>query len=335
MSLPYLHSLYIYHDWFLKMASTTLQEILSCVDEDRHWTSVLMVVQSNGERLDVSSAARGRNSTYPAGATDQPEKGWPRTSCYRFPIKFHGIGMWGNLKEMLTFWNVFPGCKLYESQSCHTSRTSALQLGSWTLECTKHRVQAPMKVGTFVPDKMAQQGIAEQTLKRKKPKGTKAPGILSMHNKSVKKTLIAPEVNEAAAERVKNSRVGSSRSESNETKCKMRLNIFLSFDNYFYLSKTSSLKHNDHPYIPPEAISRGEKDLDMPEKDFMNILYEHRVSNNAIGKIMQTIKGKSFGNFIPKSIYRMNQKTENMLNLAEGITADMSDAQKTLKKLEV
>jgi len=317
------------------MASSTLQEILSCVDEDRHWTSIFMVVQNNGERIDVSCAAQGRKSTYPVGATEQPLKGWPRNSCYRFPTKFHGISMWGNLKEMLTFWNVCPGCKLVESQSSHKSRISTLQHGSWTLECNKHRVQAPLKVGTFLPDKMAQQGIAVQTLKRKKPKGTKAPGILSMHTKSVKKTLIAPEVNVAAAERPKNCRAGSSRSESNNTKCNMRLNIFLSYDNYFYLSQSSSLKHNDHPYIPPEAIARGEKDLDLAEKEFMNIMYEHRVSNNAIGKIMQTIKGKEFGNFIPKSIYRMNQKTENMLNLAEGITADMSDAQKTLKKLEV
>ena len=63
---------------------------------------------------------------------------------------------------------------------------------------------------------------------------------------------------------------------------------------------------------------------------------EYCVSNNAmIGKIMQSTKGKKFGNFIPKSIYRANVKTENMLNLAQGITADMSDAQKTLKRLDL
>jgi len=96
------------------MASATLQEILSCVDEDRHWTSILMVVQNNGERIDFSCAAQGHKSTHTVGATDQPMKGWPRKSCYRFPTKFHGIHMWGNLKKMLTFWNVCPGCKLAE-----------------------------------------------------------------------------------------------------------------------------------------------------------------------------------------------------------------------------
>ena len=108
MSLPYSHSLSIHHNRFLKMASTTLQVILSCVDKDRHWTSVLMIVQNNGERIDVSCAAQGRKSTHPVGATDQPMKGWPRNSCYRFPTKFHGIDMWGNLKKCLHFGTFVP-----------------------------------------------------------------------------------------------------------------------------------------------------------------------------------------------------------------------------------
>ena len=88
-----------------------------------------------------------------------------------------------------------------------------------------------------------------------------------MRIKSVTKTLIAPEVNKAAKKRPKNSSAGSSCSELNDAKCKMHLNISLSTNNYFYLAQASSLEYNDHPYIPPEAISRGEKDLDPAEKN--------------------------------------------------------------------
>ena len=134
--------------------ASTLQEILSCVNEDRHWISTLEVVQSDGETIVFFCATQGVKSSYPVGAVDQPTKGWPRNSCYRFLIMFHGNNMWGDLKEMLTFWNVCPGCKLIESQHSHKSRTTMLELGSRTLECTKHHVQAPLKVGTFLPNKM-------------------------------------------------------------------------------------------------------------------------------------------------------------------------------------
>ena len=181
---------------------------------------------------------------------------------------------------------------------------------------------------------MSQKEITEQSLKGRKVKNSKQPGILSMHSNSVKNQLKQRVPNETNAPS-KNRRVVYNRAESSDEKCLIHLNIFLAPDSYFYLATSSCLIHQGHSYIPPDAISRGENDLDDNDKSFVEMMYEHRVRNSTIGNILQSMNGKESGQFIQKAIYYMNKKTEDMLNIAEGITADMTDAQKTLKKLEL
>ena len=49
---------------------------------------------------------------------------------------------------------------------------------------------------------------------------------------------------------------------------------------------------------------------------------------------MTSLKGKENDQFLPKTIYNMNKKSEKMLDLAMGITSNISDAERTLLKLE-
>jgi hypothetical protein len=109
----------------------------------------------------------------------------------------------------------------------------------------------------------------------------------------------------------------------------------MDYNGFYYLSSKSSLHHEYHTYIPPEAISRSTADLDDQEQDFMNTLVNLHASHKLITQVFENLKGASFGTFLPKSIYYMNQKSEQILDLAQGISSDMSDAQKTLKKLDL
>ena len=54
-----------------------------------------------------------------------------------------------------------------------------------------------------------------------------------------------------------------------------------------------------------------------------------------IGKIMEHIKGPGFGSFVPKTIYNTNQKSAKMLEIAQGLCDNMTDAEKSLALLEV
>jgi hypothetical protein len=49
---------------------------------------------------------------------------------------------------------------------------------------------------------------------------------------------------------------------------------------------------------------------------------------------MSHLKGSEFGTIKPKRVYDINQKTQELLNLALGLLPDCSDAVKTITKLE-
>jgi hypothetical protein len=49
---------------------------------------------------------------------------------------------------------------------------------------------------------------------------------------------------------------------------------------------------------------------------------------------MQGLKGTEAGTYLPKRMYNMNQKTEQLQDLALGLIPGSSDAKKTIAKLE-
>ena len=49
---------------------------------------------------------------------------------------------------------------------------------------------------------------------------------------------------------------------------------------------------------------------------------------------MQSLKGPEAGTYLPKRMYNMNQKTEQLQDLALGLIPGCSDAKKTIAKLE-
>ena len=54
-----------------------------------------------------------------------------------------------------------------------------------------------------------------------------------------------------------------------------------------------------------------------------------------LSRVFEQLKGKNVGEFTPTTIYSVHVKTQKTLDLAQGITSDMSDIEVTLKKLEI
>jgi len=119
-----------------------------------------------------------------------------------------------------------------------------------------------------------------------------------------------------------------------ECKCSMQIKIFCGANNLFYLSKNSSLNHCHHPPLKSKAILCGQSNMETGDIDILTLLFSVNVSPSQISQIMEQLKGPEAGTFMPKRVYDMNKKTEELHDFAYGLLPDSNDAEKTLSKLQ-
>jgi hypothetical protein len=68
--------------------------------------------------------------------------------------------------------------------------------------------------------------------------------------------------------------------------------------------------------------------------DILTLLFSLNVTPTQISQIMEQLKRPDAGTFMPKHVYNMNKKTEELHGFAYGLLPDSNDAEKTLSKLE-
>jgi hypothetical protein len=119
-----------------------------------------------------------------------------------------------------------------------------------------------------------------------------------------------------------------------ECKCSMQIKIFCGANNLFYLSKNSSLNHCHHPPLKSKAILLGQSNMESGDIDIFMLLFSVNVSPSRIPQIMEQLKGPEAGTFMPKHIYDMNKKTEELHDFAYRLLPDSNDAEKTCSKLQ-
>lgn len=129
-------------------------------------------------------------------------------------------------------------------------------------------------------------------------------------------------------------KTSSSRAPSLHLKCPMQIILFVGSDNGVYLSTKSNLNHEHHPYLKSTAKLCGQGDLENGDIDLISLLNDSNVSPTQIMNIMNKLKGPNSGTFLPKRIYDMSQKVEDLHDLANGLLPYCNDAQKTIMKLE-
>jgi hypothetical protein len=71
----------------------------------------------------------------------------------------------------------------------------------------------------------------------------------------------------------------------------------------------------------------------METVDILTLLFSVNVSPSQISQIMEQLKGPEAGTFMPKRVYDMNKKIEELHDFAYGLLPDSNDAEKTLSKL--
>jgi hypothetical protein len=156
-----------------------------------------------------------------------------------------------------------------------------------------------------------------------------------MTSKDIKRKLIKENKNQLKDPNILDvRRTVSTRSPSSDLKCPMQIIIFLGQDDRFYLSTKSCLNHRHHPALKADAILRGQNDMEQVDLTLLSLLFSINATSGRIQQIMQSLKGPESDTYFPKRIYDMNQKTEQLQDLALGIILGCSDAIKTITKLE-
>jgi hypothetical protein len=67
----------------------------------------------------------------------------------------------------------------------------------------------------------------------------------------------------------------------------------------------------------------------------LNVLYDMNVPPSKLCTILDTVRDDDKGTFLPKTLFNINEKCRNPLDLANGILPACSDAEKTLKYLHL
>ena len=315
-----------------------------------------MVISHGGQSLDISAAAQGCLSSTPIGVFSPQNIPYPGTKyCFDENI-FFGCEAKELLVKMLRSPNCIDGCKLVSKRP--KSNSSIFRKGTWTFVCSHGIVMNEIEDSHFHPDSVGKSHVPIQRLKRTKSKGSAVKGKLSMfsvdnyailpviHNqfptgtdamatKDTQRRLIKVNKNQLKHPKVLDvRRTVSTRSPSSDLKCTMQIIIFLGQDNRFYLSTKSCLTHCHHPALKADAILRGHNDMEQGDLDLISLLVSVNATGVQMSQIMQSLKGPESGTYLPKRMYQMNQKTEQLQDLALGLIPGCSDAKKTVAKLE-
>ncbi len=117
--------------------------------------------------------------------------------------------------------------------------------------------------------------------------------------------------------------------------CPMRIRIYLNYHNYWYISPNSCLDHKHHPKLVDQAISLSQSDMSKQELRLLNVLYNVDIPPSKISTILDTIRDDNSGTFLPKTLFNVNEKCRNLIDVANGILPTCSDTEKTLMYLHL
>jgi len=120
-----------------------------------------------------------------------------------------------------------------------------------------------------------------------------------------------------------------------EERCPMRIVLILTSNMQWYLHSSSSLEHQNHPPLEEEATLLSQNYLSDKDEQLITILCDANVPPSKISKIMNAVREDNKVTLLPKTIFNINDKCRRLIDLANGILLTCTDAEKTLKLLEL
>ena len=148
------------------------KEIIRLAELTNNWSSTIIIPQGDAF-LNISSAAQGKLSVTPDGATNQPNV-YPKgrsPSFYRFDPDIFGENDWPKLKGMLCKVGCVSGCKL-TTQFSTPSKQHHIRKATYCLSCT-HAIKGRFSGSSiFNDDDIGPINVVTEQIKRTKTKGS-------------------------------------------------------------------------------------------------------------------------------------------------------------------
>lgn len=119
-------------------------------------------------------------------------------------------------------------------------------------------------------------------------------------------------------------------------RCHMHVSLFMSeHSGNWYLMPKSDLQHSFHGAFEENSRSLNESHLTEEQHSFMRLMYNQGIGNQAIANIMTDIVNKAglSGEFLAETIRNINVKCQAVMDEIAGISANMSLATETIKRL--
>jgi hypothetical protein len=149
------------------------KEISRLAELTNYWSSTIIIPQGDAF-LNISSAAQGKLSVTPDGATNQPNV-YPKgqsPSLYRFDPDIFGENDWQKLKGMLSKVGCVSGCKLtthFSFPSHSPSKQSHTWKATYYISCT-HAIKGQFSSSSiFNDDDIGPINVVTEQIKRIKP----------------------------------------------------------------------------------------------------------------------------------------------------------------------
>jgi len=312
------------------MEAATAEALLKITNDCKVWSQDLLVLH-NGKRINISSAAQGKDSTTPSDAPDQPEY-FPSKTKYQFDTKFKGLQSREDIIKMMKHPDTHPGSSLIvrgQKEATNSQRKCTL-----IFVCNQHR-GISVDEECFEDGKLAKSNIKQPTMKKVKTAGTINKGVAAFAKKKDRKHIA--HLGDSVGKQPMGTNTSVRRTTSNKTEdpCGMRVIVFLSVvDDFYYLATSSNMTHMNHFELPNRCIPQNSSHLEHDDISIMNNMFNANIPASVISRVLAEKKGRDDTHFDPKTLRNMQAKTQNLIDESLGYTADMNDADKTLMKLK-
>ena len=323
------------------MDHNTISDIMSQHEIDSQW-SQCHIINHKDVKVDLAEAV-GPNATTPSNAPEQPNN-FPEGCKYRLdPNKFKGMKDAHKLKDLVQ--SICSSCKMTIGKK---QRYEPMTQGYvWDFRCSKHAVSRSKNI--FNKGKWTAEDIHFPLNKGKRSNIDKsAYGRLS-HSK-MKYVPAAKRIADRRAPRTRYLKTTNSestsepgrrsmggRTETKASRCFAVTRFWMSDKTgHYYLRTSSNFTHSFHSKLQEDRKPLQHTELDDNMNEYMTLMFNHGVSNQKVAAIMNEVANKrgKRGTLRTQTIKNLNQKSQKAIDLIQGISSDMSIAEKTLRRLD-
>ena len=337
------------------MNTETIKSILDIHESNLHWVQD-GILHHNGVNIQIWSLVGEKCQPIPyRDKLDQPTI-YPLNCSYRFnPSEYHGEESLDKMKQ--TMKSMCPGCSLYQHTHYQTKVGTV-----YTFRCSHYNVGNEVKTnkGEFTKTGVKRASIKRSNrksswkrttnpkLKHSRKRGGKGAIKTNRDGTSIaaatigkkraktadRRGKVAIVSTQKAAESLKK-RTLSDTAQSQEKRCNQHIKVLMVNSGEWFFKSDSILQHSYHGRVDTNATACNENDLTDDDMDLLNIMYNSSVSNQIIANIMtQRLNKRGVkGEFLTSTIKNISNKTQSIIDALDGISSDMTEAEKAIAEL--